>query len=32
VLLAVIETSGAAVGGWVLYTLGRSVVTLGRDA
>src|SRR5215212_3418254 len=31
-LLAVIETSGAVVGGWLLYTLRRSVVTLGRDA
>ena len=31
-LLAVIETSGAVVGGWMLYSLRRSVVTPGRDA
>jgi hypothetical protein len=31
-LLAMIETGGAVVGGWMLYTLRRSVVALGRDA
>ncbi len=31
VLLAVLETGGAVVGGWMLYTLRRSVVALGRD-
>ena len=31
-LLAVIEAGGAIVGGWMLYTLRRSVLKLGGDA